>query len=116
MGNHVCVRRLQFLRELHFIEAHPQVLPDGTSAGCSSFGNCTSLRHHHPGHLGHPDRLQFLRELHFIEAGGQARTPAKAAAALQFLRELHFIEASAKPAQCSTLSTPVAVPSGTALH
>ena len=39
--------RLQFLRELHFIEAHP------------------------PSHLRRAgDRLQFFRELHFTEAGG----------------------------------------------
>ena len=81
---------LQFLRELHFIEAHHQ-----------SVDRFDVLR------------LQFLRELHFIEAGSTTewyRTPTL----LQFLRELHFIKATRSTAPRS--SAGVAVPSGAALH
>ena len=83
---------LQFLRELHFIEA---LLSDQAfikALGCSSSGNCTSLRlpaHDPPASAG---VLQFLRELHFIEAS-RTRECACATSRLQFLRELHFIEA-----------------------
>ena len=61
---------LQFLRELHFIEAIP-ALPNWVARPCcSSFGSCTSLRRPSKDstHPGHDTRLQFLRELHFIEA------------------------------------------------
>ena len=61
--------RLQFFRELHFIEAHQ-------SARTQS----------------HAHSLQFFRELHFIEASnGQQTLPSPLK--LQFFRELHFIEA-----------------------
>ena len=70
---------LQFLRELHFIEA----------ARC--FPSTRT-----------PRALQFLRELHFIEAG---RTRSRAwRAGLQFLRELHFIEAARTGRSCRTRS------------
>ena len=59
---------LQFLRELHFIEAHT-----------------------HLGWAVTTHTLQFLRELHFIEA--TPGRPGIARHGLQFLRELHFIEA-----------------------
>ena len=36
--------RLQFLRELHFIEAPPSTTESQIPRRCSSFGNCTSLR------------------------------------------------------------------------
>ena len=37
--------RLQFLRELHFIEASiVDYLIESVADGCSSFGSCTSLR------------------------------------------------------------------------
>ena len=61
---------LQFLRELHFIEA----------LNCLLFTRSSYS-------------LQFLRELHFIEAG-PTRSRGDARGKLQFLRELHFIEAS----------------------
>ena len=80
---------LQFLRELHFIEACPRAGASPTGSSCSSFGNCTSLRL--------PTR--FAPRLNDL---------------LQFLRELHFIEASTYPS--GTEVPPVAVPSGTALH
>ena len=35
---------LQFLRELHFIEASSTSTGGSPTNGCSSFGNCTSLR------------------------------------------------------------------------
>ena len=35
---------LQFLRELHFIEAGTATQPSSSQPGCSSFGSCTSLR------------------------------------------------------------------------
>ena len=60
---------LQFLRELHFIEAQSSSETRDT-----------------------PARLQFLRELHFIEARDQS-SPGLEESTLQFLRELHFIEA-----------------------
>ena len=68
-GNHPRPdRRLQFLRELHFIEAPHRRGTCYRPSRCSSFGNCTSLRHQHRAR-GRDDRgLQFLRELHFIEA------------------------------------------------
>ncbi len=108
---------LQFLRELHFIEAGRRPGCRTTlGVSCSSFGNCTSLRH--AGPTGHRVRLagcssfgnctslrplrqrrgrgraglQFLRELHFIEAS-PCQPPMIARQVLQFLRELHFIEA-----------------------
>ena len=111
---------LQFLRELHFIEAsgtnRPPFewlscssfgsctslrLPSSPAADhivprCSSFGSCTSLRQGLSAHVGGYHDLQFLRELHFIEAGPRITTgpwPIR----LQFLRELHFIEASSRP-------------------
>ena len=43
---------LQFLRELHFIEAAASLPTVFSQGGCSSFGNCTSLR------LGLWSRLQ----------------------------------------------------------
>ena len=36
---------LQFLWELHFIEAAVTHMSDKSCHSCSSFGNCTSLRH-----------------------------------------------------------------------
>ena len=62
---------LQFLRELHFIEAVRMVLLPRLSSSCSSFGNCTSLRLIEGHLLNLTSRLQFLRELHFIEAGNR---------------------------------------------
>ena len=84
---------LQFLRELHFIEAqrtphgppHPGrcssfgsctslrpccfTATTAPSSRCSSFGSCTSLRLAVVWATRVPERvLQFLRELHFIEA------------------------------------------------
>ena len=35
---------LQFLRELHFIEARARRTAPTASRSCSSFGNCTSLK------------------------------------------------------------------------
>ena len=60
---------LQFLRELHFIEAFVHFHAQLEKERCSSFGSCTSLRP--SGGFGSLIRkvLQFLRELHFIEAG-----------------------------------------------
>ena len=64
-------RLLQFLRELRFIEAGSRALQVTPFGGCSSFGNCTSLRPcQHRGRLIQAPGLQFLRELHFIETGG----------------------------------------------
>ena len=105
---------LQFLRELHFIEALVIL-----------FSCLYSVR------------LQFLRELHFIEALRRCRHLALLLW-LQFLRELHFIEAfrdgrggrlqrccssfgsctSLRPARATPPPppAPVAVPSGAALH
>mgnify|MGYP002559868223 CR=1 FL=1 len=63
-------RASQFLRELHFIEASSTPGACSSRACRSSFGNCTSLRHHPRRHgRVHPES-QFLRELHFTEAGG----------------------------------------------
>ena len=59
---------LQFLRELHFIEA---------------INN---------GKRNLASKLQFLRELHFIEARHDCLDQVHQDR-LQFLRELHFIEA-----------------------
>ena len=84
---------LQFLRELHFIEASSTAAACSSRACCSSFGNCTSLRRRTNGYQcrqrtrcssfgnctslrpaqacggdDEPEPLQFLRELHFIEA------------------------------------------------
>ena len=84
---------LQFLRELHFIEATRARTRDGSRSGCSSSGNCTSLRqvlNDFP--LDRLRRLQFLRELHLIEARSSSRG-LTSGPLLQFLRELHFIEA-----------------------
>ena len=105
---------LQFLRELHFIEALVIL-----------FSCLYSVR------------LQFLRELHFIEALRRCRHLALLLW-LQFLRELHFIEAfrdgrggrlqrcCSSFGSCTSLRLffvgrnphggPVAVPSGAALH
>ena len=87
------IAELQFLRELHFIEAGPRRPTAVFGPGCSSFGSCTSLR---PGSYLLPPALrfllQFLRELHFIEARGIGHSP-NLSSMLQFLRELHFIEA-----------------------
>ena len=84
---------LQFLRELHFIEAGRRPGCRTTlGVSCSSFGNCTSLRH--AGPTGHRVRLAgcssfgnctSLRPLRQRRGRGRA--------GLQFLRELHFIEA-----------------------
>ncbi len=93
---------LQFLRELHFIEAPTSSSAPRGIPSCSSSGNCTSLRRVQ-GDVGEDGRvLQFLRELHFIEAG-RRRSSALRSRMLQFLRELHFIEA---PAGCASRRTP----------
>ena len=98
---HRTVVRLQFLWELHFIEAGASAAGMTSPAGCSSFGNCTSLRQpDRRGNEGQQDRLQFLWELHFIEA--LLTSPRRGDPWLQFLWELHFIEAS----------RPVCVPRG----
>ena len=92
---------MQFLWELHFIEAGASAAGMTSPAGCSSFGNCTSLRQpDRRGNEGQQDRLQFLWELHFIEA--LLTSPRRGDPWLQFLWELHFIEAS----------RPVCVPRG----
>ena len=61
---------LQFLRELHFIEARCSYRSRTYRPGCSSFGSCTSLRHLTNRPIPLNLQLQFLRELHFTEAGG----------------------------------------------
>ena len=81
---------LQFLRELHFIEA------------------LESSKEHRKER-----ELQFLRELHFIEAMRTSSSCAPAST-LQFLRELHFIEAGDRGRLPS--GGGAAVPPGTALH
>ena len=58
-------------------------------AGRSSFGNCTSLRHHLAADVRQVERSQFFRDLHFIEA---------------------------RPGSATSRWSRVAVPSGTALH
>ena len=83
---------LQFLRELHFIEASSATCAKSRGRGCSSFGNCTSLRRLNGQAVGMGLGLQFLRELHFIEAA-TCSSPGSSPPSLQFLRELHFIEA-----------------------
>ena len=130
-------RLLQFLRELHFIEARSSSTLRWAASSCSSFGSCTSLRLGGSSD-GIPDpALQFLRKLHFIEAGTE-RVPAGPGCRLQFLWGLHFVEAgcrqapTGRPAGCSSFGNctslrrqragdrpqrrHVAVLSGTALH
>ena len=86
----MCGVELQFLRELHFIEAPDGTTSEATVRGCSFFGNCTSLRRTAVGQLLLDLVSQFPRGLHFIEASVTRRPPS--------------------------LVPPVAVPSGTALH
>ena len=62
-------RELQFLWELHFIEATLESTSRRRRRSCSSFGNCTSLRPGDALGVGVESGLQFLWELHFIEAG-----------------------------------------------
>ena len=110
------LNRLQFLWELHFIEAQSRTAPRA-----------------HPASL-----LQFLWELHFIEARYRVSITHRTSR-LQFLWELHFIEAFPMPrmnhifvpgcssfGNCTSLRRDepvgvarvglVAVPLGTALH
>ena len=86
---------LQFLRELHFIEAGRRRWSRTSTSSCSSFGSCTSLRLSSTTSVRTTSGLQFLRELHFIEARCSYRS--RTYRPLQFLRELHFIEAPSHP-------------------
>ena len=81
---------------------------------CSSFGNCTSLRHLDRGdRSGLACRSQFLRELHFIEAFFVPGEPITEGCRSSFgnctsLRLQELVQGLPRRA--------VAVPSGTALH
>ena len=104
---------LQFLRELHFIEASGTNRPPFEWLSCSSFGSCTSLRLPSSPEADHivPRCSSFgsctsLRQGLSAHVGGYHD--------LQFLRELHFIEAG--PRLTTQPHLLVAVPSGAALH
>ena len=130
--------RLQFFRELHFIEANnadPVLLPHFRLQFFRElhFIEATSSK----SGPGRATRLQFFRELHFIEAGSSLATNVSErrcssfesctslrpdvrlllvdAAGLQFFRELHFIEADTVLSR-SPPTSPVAVLSRAALH
>ena len=60
--------KLQFFRELHFIEAGTLRPLPKSPRRCSSFESCTSLRPGMGPTTSLDPMLQFFRELHFIEA------------------------------------------------
>ena len=106
---------LQFLRELHFIEAPPAWVRAHGWLRRSSLGNCTSLRH--AVAAGREAVVvaesRFLRELHFIEAAPGASWPC-IGWCRSFFGNCTSLRRAVLEAGPQVLR--VAVSSGTALH